>query len=423
MRRFDAEWAAPLAIEAMRPDVGLVGPLLVERAGGTILSVGRVVQPTLDDPFAGEPAESPGPWGAFFVTREVSALAPWGVAVERGAFDSVGGLATDVGLDVAVAELCVRLADIGRSALWTPAALLELSTDSPLPRTRTLIGADRRSGRGRRRAPRPFAERRTRRGAYDLFGLAHLGRRLDAYRIAATALSAGDVDLVTSDVFDTVVTRPVATPERPLPPPRRAPRPPGACHARALRGSSTRGRTSSATAAIRRPARRAARRRRTTGAETEIEADPEVAAPECTLDEVWSLMPLDWIDPAAGLAAELDVEADALRRSPRPSSCSAPRGTARPGRARQRHLPHGVAAVALLARAGVDMSLIDAVVTSADHRLGKSPRAPRTGDRGPWRRCPPGGAHRRQRGRRRRRPPHDLGAAAIHVHVPTGTAT
>ena len=99
---------------------------------GTILSVGRIVQPTLDDPFAGEPAESPGPWGAFFVAREVSALAPWGVAVERGAFDSVGGLATDVGLDVAVAELCVRLAELGRSALWTPAAVLDLSTDSPL---------------------------------------------------------------------------------------------------------------------------------------------------------------------------------------------------------------------------------------------------------------------------------------------------
>ena len=81
--RFDAEWAVPLAIEAMRPDAGVVGPLIIDQADGNILSVGRVTQPTLDDRFAGDPADSSGPFGAFFVAREVSALAPWGVAVER----------------------------------------------------------------------------------------------------------------------------------------------------------------------------------------------------------------------------------------------------------------------------------------------------------------------------------------------------
>ena len=235
-RRFDAEWAAPLAIEAMRPDVGPVGPLVVEGTGGTILSVGRIVQPTLDDPFAGEPAESPGPWGAFFVTREVSALAPWGVTVERGAFDSVGGLVTDVGLDVAVAELCVRLAEHGRSALWTPATVLELSTDSPiLGGPGQLISADRSDRaevdaelrRAVRRTPGLAAER------YDLFGLAHLAREgFDVvpdrrHRTALRRCRPDDVGRVRHGR-----DAPRRNAQRSLHPPRRTPRPPGVRHAR-----------------------------------------------------------------------------------------------------------------------------------------------------------------------------------------------
>ncbi len=374
--RFDAEWAAPLAIEATRPDVGVVGPIVVDRPGASILSVGRVVQPTLDDPFAGDPVGSSGPWGAFFVAREVSALAPWGVAVERAAFDAAGGLAPDVGLDAAVAELCVRLADIGRAALWTPAAMLELATDSPIVGgAGRLIAADqdRRAEidgdlrRAMRRTPELATER------YDLVGLSHLGGEgLDAYRTADTVLRAGDVDLVTSDVFDTVVTRPVATPSDlftdlathlDLP-----------THV-----------TPAVFAQARREAEDRARQRRSDARRVEllaggqasdataVEHDPEVAAPECTLDEIWSLMPLDWVDPATGIAVELDHEARSLR--------SIPEAIELFRTARDRGVPvvlvsdtylSGSQLSTVLERAGVDMGLVDGVITSADHRLGKA---------------------------------------------------
>ena len=374
--RFDAAWATPLAIEAMRPDVGVVGPLVVDDPDGTILSVGRVVQPTLDDPFAGDPVESSGPWGAFFVAREVSALAPWGVAIERAAFEAVGGLALDVGLDVAVAELCVRLADIGRSALWTPAAVLELSTNSPLlggpgqlisvdQHDRAEVDGDLR--RAVHRTPTLATER------YDLIGLSHLDNAaLNAYRSASMLLNTGEIDLVTSDVFDTVVTRAAATPS-------------DLFIGLADRLDLPAHVTPAVFAQARREAERRARQQRSdarraelfAGDEppnrTEIEADPDVAAPECTLEEIWSLMPGGWVDPTTGITAELDLEARSLKPIPE---------TAKLFRtAQHRNVPvvlvsdtylTGLQLSTLLARAGVDMGLIDAVVTSADHRLGKA---------------------------------------------------
>ena len=374
--RFDSLWAVPLAIEAMRPDAGVVGPLIIDQADGNILSVGRVTQPTLDDRFAGDPADSSGPFGAFFVAREVSALAPWGVAVERAAFDTVGGLAIDVGLDVAVAELCVRLADSGRSTLWTPAATLELAPDSTvLSRPGRLIDddCDLRAAvdgdfhRASNRTPTLITER------YDLIGLSRLDNAaLGEYQRANMLVSTGNVDLVTSDVFDTVVTRATATPsdlfvtladELDLP-----------AHV-----------TPAVFAQARREAERRARQRRSDARRTEllfsneppgaieIAADPEVAAPECTLDEIWSLMPLGWVDPTTGIAAELDLEARALRPIPE---------TIELFRTAQRlNVPvvlvsdiylTGPQLSTVLERAGVDMGLIDSVVTSADHRLGKA---------------------------------------------------
>ncbi len=371
--RFDAEWAGPLAIEAVRPDVGAVGPLVTDGAIGQVLSVGRVVRPTLDDRLAGEPVGSPGPWGAFFVAREVSAVAPWGLAVERSAFDLAGGLETDIGLDVSIAELCVRLAGVGRAALWTPSVTLDVR-DTPLaghdrlidtePPTRAEVDADLR--RVTARTPALTDER------YDLTGLSHLDTsELPAYRRAAMLLYSGDVELITSDVFDTVVTRPVTTPSDlfvelagllDLPP-----------HV-----------SPALFAQARREAERRARQRRSDARRAELldgrpfadpaefDRDPEVAAPECTLDEVWSSMPR-WVEPATGIEAELDLEARSLRPIPETIElfCAA----------RDRNVPvvlvsdtylTGSQLSTLLGRSGVDMRLIDDVVTSADHRLGKA---------------------------------------------------
>ncbi|MDG1266900.1 MAG: glycosyltransferase [Ilumatobacter sp.] len=379
VKRFDGEWAAPLAVEAVRPDVGVVGPLVATEpttlgTSGAILSVGRVVRPALVDTFAGDPLGSAGPWGAFFVAREVTAVAPWGLAVERSAFESVGGLETDVGLDVAVAELCVRLAALGRSTVWTPAASVRLGgtfvdgrtqlLDSN-PSRRAKVDADlRRAGE---RTPGLSDER------YDLTGLAHVdGVMLDPYRRAYMLVCSGDVDLVTSDVFDTVVTRAVARPNDlfielaghlELP-----------AHV-----------TPAVFAQARREAERRARQQRSDARRIELLANedepsstglddhPDITAPECTLDEIWSLMPSTWVSAAVGSAAELDVEASALRPIPETIGLFQ--------MARNCNVPvvlvsdiylTGSQLAGLLERIGVDMRLVDEVVTSADHRLGKA---------------------------------------------------
>ena len=377
--RFDAEWAAPLAVEAVRPDVGVVGPLVATEptatgTSGTILSVGRVVRPALDDTFAGDPLDSAGPWGAFFVAREVTAVAPWGLAVERSAFESAGGLETDVGLDVAVAELCVRLAALGRSTVWTPAASVRLGGPILDGRTQLIdshsarraeVDADLRRAIGR--TPGLADEQ------YDLTGLAHVDLvALDPYRRANMLVYSGDVDLVTSDVFDTVVTRAVA-------------RPSDLFIELAGRLDLPAHVTPAVFAQARREAERRARQQRSDARRVELLAGdlesrsaaldehPDIAAPECTLDEIWSLMPSTWVDAAVGSTAELDLEAGALR--PISETIELFRT------ARDRGVPvvlvsdiylTGSQLTDLLERAGVDMELVDDVVTSADHRLGKA---------------------------------------------------
>ena len=379
VKRFDATWAAPLAVEAVRPDTGVVGPLLATEptstsTSGTILSVGRVVLPALDDTFAGDPIGSAGPWGAFFVAREVTAVAPWGLAVERSAFESAGGLETDVGLDVAVAELCVRLAALGRSTVWTPAASIRLGEPIVAGRTQLIdsnparraeVDADLR--RASDRTPGLTNEQ------YDLTGLAHVDWvALDPYRQAYMLIRSGDVDLVTSDVFDTVVTRAVARPSDlfvelaeylDLP-----------AHV-----------TPAVFAQARREAEHRARQQRSDARRAELLAGdpesrsaalddhPDITAPECTLDEIWSLMPSTWVDATVGSAAELDLEARSLR--PLLETIELFR------MARNRGVPvvlvsdiylTGPQLADLLERAGVDMELVDDVVTSADRLLGKA---------------------------------------------------
>jgi FMN phosphatase YigB (HAD superfamily) len=217
------------------------------------------------------------------------------------------------------------------------------------------------------RTPRLSAER------YDLIGIAHLGGEgFDAYRDAAALLRAGAFDLVTSDVFDTVVTRPTSRPSdlfvelgRTLPLPAHV--------------------TPAVFAEARREAERRARRhrsdarRRTLLAETpdtdpeRLERDPEIAAPECTLAEIWSLMPPDWVEPVTGATAELDLEGRSLRPIPRTielfriaHDCGVPVVLVS-------DIYLGASELsAALERAGVDMGLVDEVVTSADHRLGKA---------------------------------------------------
>jgi FMN phosphatase YigB (HAD superfamily) len=385
--RFGIEWATPLIADAIQRDVGAVGPLIVRASEhtetqpkdvATILSVGRTVAGVLDDPFTGLSADNPGLWGAFFVAREVTALAPAGLVVQRSAFESVGGLATDVGLDVAVAELCVRLEQLGRATIWNPAAVLKI--DLPGEATALLdVEFSGDAGRARlddeltvaaQRIPAIRAERLATTGVLPSLLVAP-----NAYSAARRLIVAGAVQLVTCDVFDTIVTRPVATPSDlfaelgrqliadGLLPPDVSP----ATFATARSEAEHRARIAVARAT-----------RSTLRASTPRPTDEEIsratATVECTLDEIWARMPWTHVaDRDALIARELDVEAEALR--PIPEAVELLRVAA------ERSIPvvlvsdiylHADQLRGVLDRVGFDLDLVDEIVTSADHRLGKA---------------------------------------------------
>ncbi|MFK7919964.1 MAG: glycosyltransferase [Ilumatobacter sp.] len=370
---FGSTWAAPLALEALRADVGVVGPLITG-SDGRVLSVGRVVQPTLADPFAGDVSAAAGPWGAFLVAREVSAVAPWGATVSRADFEAVGGLRVDVGLDVAVTELCVRLAANGQATVWSPTAHLTLEPESPCrPESGALLSSEA-GQRGTRLGELRHATRRTPQLAVERYSLGGLGQlnqlTPNAYVEADTLIRSGAIDLVTSDVFDTIVTRPVASPsdvfvalaaELALPPTVSAP-----IFAHARRNAEHRARQ-----------RRIEARRSellTAGFErAAIDTDPQIVAPECTLAEIWSLMPAEWVSADVGIAAELALEASML--TPIPEAVAVLRT------AQQHDIPAVLVSdiylsstqlSALLVDVGIDIGLVAGVVTSADHRRGKA---------------------------------------------------
>ncbi|WP_420450863.1 glycosyltransferase [Ilumatobacter sp.] len=397
-------WAAPLVADAVRADVGVVGPMVVraasDGAGGdrtTVLSVGRTVGDTLADPFVGVDPDEAGPWGAFFVAREASAVAPEGLVVERATYLEAGGLATDAGLDVAVAELCATLAASGRATIWNPAAVLEVELPAGVE---SLLGVRSDGPDARDRLDAELAAAARRRPELRRERFATTGTSAFVHHVTHPSTTArrlvvgGEIELVTSDVFDTVVTRPVATPSDLFVVLGRRLLDDGALPERV---------TPPMFAAARREAERRARDHRSRGARrrllaeslhavdrsvpagdvvderigdprVEIESHPDVVAPECTLEEIWERMP--WgLDAGVErhVEAELAVEAEHLR--PIPETLELIRLARR----------HGVPVVlvsdiylgadqlrGLLAAAGVDTALVDDVVTSADHRLGKA---------------------------------------------------
>jgi FMN phosphatase YigB (HAD superfamily) len=355
----DNEWAAPLVFEAVQEGVGAIGPKVVTEAGA-LVSIGRVIVPTLSDRFVGEPSDASGPWGAFFVVREVSALAPPGLTMSRDRFEQAGGFAPGMSLDVAAADLSIRLAAVGNATLIHPGVSLVVETPELAIDPRGLLAA-------REHHAAEWIER------FDLRSRGEAEWTAPTtFEQLHTLLKAGDIDLVTSDVFDTLVTRPVTTPSdlfvrlaRCLDLPAHVT---SHVFASARRAAERRARTD-----------QSARSRRDLVAaspgitEAELVHDPQVAAPEVTLHEIWEKMPESWGDRTAMLDAELALEAEALQ--PIPETVEAFRW------ARDAGVPVVLVSdiyltsdqlSAVLANAGVDMSLVNEVVSSADHRLGKS---------------------------------------------------
>ena len=141
-----------LIAQASRDHVVAVGPRVVT-ADRRIVSVGRALRPHLRDLYRGGDADYLGQWGEYTVAREVAALHPAGVVLDRRAVLELGGfdgaelitrhqlgasvtnaaavaLSLSVGIDFTLVLLGLAAAETGRSLLWTPLAEVSLPPGS-----------------------------------------------------------------------------------------------------------------------------------------------------------------------------------------------------------------------------------------------------------------------------------------------------
>ena len=123
-------WLDALAALAIRPDVGAVGPRLVD-SSGCICHAGYLLDPlaVVLHPYRGAPAAFPGLRNRMLLQQNVSAVSAACFAVSRAAFDRVGGFDTEAGACFGV-DFCLRLGCAGLRSLWTPHATLVL--DAPI---------------------------------------------------------------------------------------------------------------------------------------------------------------------------------------------------------------------------------------------------------------------------------------------------
>ena len=122
----DPDWLTELVRQALRPDVGAVGPLLlypdgrIQHAGvftvghgGGAVHLFHGLDPTEDLHL-----------GLHRVAREVTAVTGACLMVERRAFRAVGGFNEDLAVIGNDIDLCLRIARAGKATVWTPAATL-----------------------------------------------------------------------------------------------------------------------------------------------------------------------------------------------------------------------------------------------------------------------------------------------------------
>jgi FMN phosphatase YigB (HAD superfamily) len=191
-------WPHAVCVELALDGVGVAAPR-IDSADGLLWSGGQVHAPRVHSPMRGMEATAPGPWGAHLVSREVSSVVPVAFGVRRKVFHAVGGLGARASLHEALVDLCGRARTRGWSTVCTPSASAVLPA-GVAPREPTIVG---------------------RRDDYSPFGAVELpaARPTSAsappdspYGHAAAAVSRPGVELLTTDVFDTLVHRSVAEP-------------------------------------------------------------------------------------------------------------------------------------------------------------------------------------------------------------------
>jgi GT2 family glycosyltransferase len=121
-----ADWLDELVAQAMRPEIGAVGPMLLY-PGGRVQHAGMA----FDDHganrhlFRGRDRHDPGPQGMLALVREVSAVTGACLAVRRELYEAVGGASEALAVGCNDVDLCLRLQALGYRTLWTPFAMVE----------------------------------------------------------------------------------------------------------------------------------------------------------------------------------------------------------------------------------------------------------------------------------------------------------
>ncbi|WP_194788001.1 glycosyltransferase [Pseudomonas sp. UFMG81] len=133
-------WLEALLNQAQRPEVGVVGSLLVNteamivHAGYQLLAEGHVYSP-----WQGKPVDvdAVSPWIAS--VRSCQAVSGSCLMVRRELFEHCSGLQAGEGQDI---DLCLRAAQAGMLVLWTPhARMLDLSGITAAPQLPVLCGS------------------------------------------------------------------------------------------------------------------------------------------------------------------------------------------------------------------------------------------------------------------------------------------
>jgi O-antigen biosynthesis protein len=121
----EADWLTIMAEHAQRPEVGAVGPRLLNPNGtveqaGIVVGVNKTAQPA----FYGFPAEHPGVNRQLQVTRNCSVVSSACMLTRREVFEQAGGFDESLEGALADVDLCLKIRSAGYLIVYTPFAKL-----------------------------------------------------------------------------------------------------------------------------------------------------------------------------------------------------------------------------------------------------------------------------------------------------------
>jgi len=119
------DWLTIMAEHVQRPEVGAVGPRLVN-PGGTIEHAGLVlgINGIAQSAFRGFPAEHPGVNRQLQMTRNSSAITGACLLMRREVFQEIGGFDETLSDEFAPIDLCLKMRRAGYLIVYTPLAKL-----------------------------------------------------------------------------------------------------------------------------------------------------------------------------------------------------------------------------------------------------------------------------------------------------------